>query len=81
MQLRRQQEPYNSYCEAAELSCSQQFSLHHFIKISFSALQHNFCLRQWAWIQSEKSLQAAVESSASSGGQIAINTPAAPCCG
>lgn len=46
MQLRRQQEPYNSYCEAAELSCSQQFSLDHFIKISFSALQYNFCLRQ-----------------------------------
>lgn len=46
MQLRRQQESYNSYCEAAELSCRQQFSLDHFIKMSFGALQHNFCFRQ-----------------------------------
>lgn len=46
MQLSRQQEPYNFYCEAAELSCSQQISLDHFIKMSFSALQHNFCFRQ-----------------------------------
>lgn len=46
MQLRRQQEPYNSCCEAAELSCSQQFSPNRFIKIPFCALQHNFCLRQ-----------------------------------